>query len=367
MQLLQKIARAMRPVLALPAVVLPVAVLPVALLQVSALPAAAQTGEVLKPVKLLVTESGTRLLKRQFFGQVAAKQSVDLAFQVGGQILKFPVAEGFIVPKGQLIAELDLEPFELSLEQAQLQKQQADRKVTRMEKLKGTVSQVSIDDAVTEAALAHVALRNAEYELAHATLNAPFDALISNRGVENYTTVGAGAPIVRLHDMSELHIEVDVPEILFQRSELGEQVSTTAQFPGSDIEYPLEILEFDAEASNVGQTFRVTFRLDPPEGREVLPGASATVRVVVDTGEQGILVPATAIVSSTDGKLGVMVFSPEGADEGVVTWVAVELQATQHGDFAIIAGLKGGEEIVSTGGSALSDGQKVRRFAGFAN
>jgi RND family efflux transporter MFP subunit len=362
MQLLQKLAVAMVPVLTGTAL----AVSSVAISGL-ALAVPAQAEEALKPVKLLTTQSGTRLLERQFFGQVAAQQTVDLAFQVPGQVMRFPVAEGYIVPKGQLIAQLDLEPFELNLEQARLQKEQADRTVHRLERLKGTVSAVSIEDATTQAGLARVALRNAEYELRHATLNAPFEALVSTREVENFTTVSAGVPIVRLHDMSVLHIEVDVPEILFQRADRGDDVSTTARFPGSDEEFPLEILEFKAEASNIGQTFRVTFRMTPPEGREILPGASASVRIKVDTGERGILVPGTAIVTSAAGEVGVMVFSPKGGETGVVNWVAVELQATQNGDFAISSGLDGGEEIVATGGNALTDGQSVRRFAGFAS
>ncbi|MEQ3670922.1 efflux RND transporter periplasmic adaptor subunit [Pseudophaeobacter sp.] len=357
MPLLQKIAVALMPVLAGPAL----------LVAGITAPAAVQAEEVLKPVKLMTTQSGTRLLERQFFGQVAAKQTVDLAFQVPGQVMRFPVAEGYIVPQGQLIAELDLEPFELNLEQARLQKEQADRTVSRLEQLKGTVSAVSIEDAQTQAGLAQVALRNAEYELRHATLNAPFEALVSTREVENFTTVAAGAPIVRLHDMSELHIEVDVPEVLFQRADRGDNVETIAIFPGSDESFPLQILEFTAEASNIGQTFRVTFSMQPPEGRQILPGASASVRVKVDTGEQGILVPSTAIVTTPEGDTGVMVFTPKGGETGEVTWVKVELVATQHGDFAISSGLQGGEEIVSTGGSALIDGQKVRRFSGFTN
>ena len=357
MPLLQKIAVALMPVLAGPAL----------LVAGITAPAAVQAEEVLKPVKLMTTQSGTRLLERQFFGQVAAKQTVDLAFQVPGQVMRFPVAEGYIVPQGQLIAELDLEPFELNLEQARLQKEQADRTVSRLEQLKGTVSAVSIEDAQTQAGLAQVALRNAEYELRHATLNAPFEALVSTREVENFTTVAAGAPIVRLHDMSELHIEVDVPEVLFQRADRGDNVETIAIFPGSDESFPLQILEFTAEASNIGQTFRVTFSMLPPEGRQILPGASASVRVKVDTGEQGILVPSTAIVTTPEGDTGVMVFTPKGGETGEVTWVKVELVATQHGDFAISSGLQGGEEIVSTGGSALIDGQKVRRFSGFTN
>ncbi|WP_082020570.1 efflux RND transporter periplasmic adaptor subunit [Leisingera sp. ANG-M1] len=333
----------------------------------SVLAAAALAQEVLKPVKLLQTSSDSLLLERQFFGQVAAKQTVDLAFQVGGQILAFPVTEGSEVDQSGLIAELDLEPFELQLEQARLRKEQADRTVARLEKLTGTVSQVSIDDAETEAGLARVALRDAEYELEHATLDAPFNALVSSREVEQFTTISAGTPVVRLHDMSELHIKVDVPEILFQQADESDVLTIVANFPGQDTDYPLEILEFDAEASSVGQTYRVTFRLTPPEDRQILPGASATVNVRVDTGDNAIRVPGTALVAATDGSTGVMVFAPAGAEEGTVTWTPVQVEATQNGDFRIADGLSGGEEIVLTGGGALKDGQQVSRFTGFGN
>lgn len=332
-----------------------------------ALPAAAMAQEGLKPVKLLQTSSEALLMERQFFGQVAAKQTVDLAFQVSGQILRFPVTEGSAVAKGGLIAELDLEPFELQLEQAQLRKEQADRTVARLKNLTGTVSQVSIDDAETEAGLARVALRDAEYEFEHATLDAPFDALVSSREVEQFTTVSSGAPIVRLHDMSELYIKVDVPEVLFQRAEESDILTISANFPGQETEYPLEILEYDAEASSVGQTYQVTFRLSPPEDRQILPGASATVNVRVNTGDTGIRVPATALVTATDGSTGVMVFSPAGAAEGTVAWTKVKVEATQNGEFRVADGLAGDEEIVLTGGGALKDGQQVRRFTGFGN
>ncbi|MEM9794652.1 MAG: efflux RND transporter periplasmic adaptor subunit, partial [Pseudomonadota bacterium] len=48
-------------------------------------------------------------LVRQFFGLVVARQTVDLAFQVSGQIVEFPAIEGESIPKGGLIALLDLE------------------------------------------------------------------------------------------------------------------------------------------------------------------------------------------------------------------------------------------------------------------
>jgi RND family efflux transporter MFP subunit len=331
------------------------------------LAAAASAETPLKPVKLMEVSTNTPRLERKFYGQVTARRSVDLAFQVPGQIVDFPVVEGNVVPKGDRIAQLDLEPFELQLEQARLQREQADRTVARLHKLEGTVSQVSIDDAETQAGLTRIALRNAEYELEHATLSAPFDALVSHRNVELFTTVAAGTPIVRLHDMSQLHIEIDVPEILFQRADQDPSTQIYAEFPARTGWFPLRVLEFDAEASSVGQTYRVTFAMTPPEDFNVLPGASATVTVSADFGTAGIEVPPSALVIDPQGRTGVVSFAPAGADEGTVAWTEVTVEPTEQGGFLVTDGLEDGQEIVITGGAALETGQAVRRFTGFAN
>ncbi|MGV6805720.1 MAG: efflux RND transporter periplasmic adaptor subunit [Ruegeria sp.] len=324
--------------------------------------------EEIKPVKLMVVHETTPGFSRQFFGRVAARQTVDLAFQVPGQIENMPVTEGFQVAKGGLIAQLDTEPFELALERARLQKDQADRTEARLSRLRGTsASQVAVDDAETAAQLAAIAVRDAEYNLEHATLTAPFDALVSRREVENYTTVSAGTPIVRIHDMSELRIVVDVPEILFQRTSQDDGITITAKFPASDEVFPLEIREFDAETSSVGQTFRIQFGLTPPENLRILPGTSVTVTAKVDDSRSGITVPPTAIVADAKADLGIFVFSPVGADEGTVRRVPVTIEPTQTGDVRVLTGLADGDEVVVAGGAVLTDGQAVRRFAGFAN
>ena len=172
---------------------------------------------------------------------------------------------------------------------------------------------------------------------------------------------------MRIHDMSELRIEVDVPEILFQRSGPQNDLTITAKFPVSDEVFPLQIREFDAESSSVGQTFRIQFGLTPPEGLQILPGSSVTVTVQVQDNQTGIVIPATAIVAEAEGTLGVMVFSPAGAEEGTVRRVPVTIQPTQSGEVRVLTGLSDGDEIVVAGGAALTDGQAVSRFAGFAN
>ena len=104
-----------------------------------------------------------------------------------------------------------------------------------------------------------------------------------------------------------------------------------------------------------------------PKGEPILPGSSVTVVARVRQPRTGITVPPTALVINEAGDIGVMKFSPAGADEGEVAWTSVSTEPSQSGLVRITSGLEDGDEIVVTGGGALQSGQKVRRFAGFAN
>lgn len=332
---------------------------------VLALPAVAQ--DIVKPVKLLEISQEGAGPSRQFFGQVVARQTVDLAFQVGGQILDLPVVEGASIQEGELIAELDLETFELALDQARLEKQQADRTLERLSKLGGTVSQVAVDDAETAAALTKIALRNAEFALEHATLKAPFDGIVASRNVANFTTISAGTPVARLHDMSELRIDIDVPEVLFQSAGSNPNLQITAQFPANDRVYPLEIREFNAETQSVGQTYGLTLALTDEAPAHILPGSSVTVTAQFLDRAAGITVPSSALVIGPQDNVTVFLYTPMRDDLGTVREQPVSVEPNEHGGFIVTQGLTMGDVIVSAGAKTLVEGATVRPFLGFAN
>ncbi len=329
-------------------------------------PAHAQTDPRL--AKIVSVEAFDGEIVRQFFGRVTAKETVDLAFQVGGQIVEFPAIEGEPIPQGGLIARLDQEPFELALDQARTQQRQADRNLARFEQLQGNaVSQVSVDDAKTQAELTALAVRDAERALRHTTLVAPFTALVASRNLANFSTIGAGTPVVRLHDMSELRIEIDVPEIIFQTAGEDPDVDLSAKFPAIDEVFALEPREFNAETSSIGQTFRITLGMPPPNGRVILPGSSVTVTAVLKGGTPRLLIPASSVLTDNGGAPQVLVFEPAGAEEGTVRRVDIQIEPSPTGEVRVISGLEAGQEVVASGAALLADGERVRRFAGFSN
>lgn len=302
---------------------------------------------------------------RQFFGTVVARQTVDLAFQVGGQIVDLPAQEGQVIPAGELVAALDLEPFELQLRQAELQYEQAERTFNRLDQLGGNVSSAQLDDAETQLGLARVTLRNAEVALDDATLLAPFTALVASRNVANYSTINQGTPVVRLHDMSELRVEIDVPEVLFQQSGGDADIQLEARFPTGPDTYPLEVREFNAEASSVGQSFRATLALPSDVGLTALPGSSVTVLATQLGADVALFVPPSAVKLGNNGETSVMRYVPRDDATGTLEEVAVTIEPNRDGLVQVIDGLSAGDEILRTGAHAVADGQVVRRFTGF--
>lgn len=312
-----------------------------------------------KPVKLMTLSDRAETLQRQFFGQVAARQTVDLAFQVGGQLQTLNADEGASYPEGALIARLDLSGYQRAVDQAQASYDKAQRDAERLQSLQGQVtSAVQVRDAETQLQLAEIALENAQDDLGHASLRAPFDALVARRLVANYQTVSAGTPVVRLHDVSELRVDIEVPEVLFRQAGAGGNVRFEARLPGDATLYPLALREFETETSSVGQTYTITLAFTDNPGAFVFPGASVTVFASAEgRAPDGVILPETALVFSPEGEAAVMVF-----DEGTVRETPVQIEVREDGQVHMTEGPGVGTRIVETGASQLRDGQSVRPF-----
>ncbi|RMB08686.1 efflux RND transporter periplasmic adaptor subunit [Eilatimonas milleporae] len=318
-------------------------------------------------VRLMTVPAPTAVQKRRFYGRVAARQTVDLAFQVAGRIERLPLLEGDRVKAGSLVAELDLLNFQLAVERAELNLEQAERDYRRNTKLasRQAVSAVRAEDAETVRDLARVALSQARDDLAEATLTAPFDGLVAIRVVDNYTTVAAGQPVLRLHDMSELRVEIDFPEQLLRRvPSLGDVRFETVLDAGIG-PVTLALREYRAETAAIGQSYLVSLAVPPRHAGNLLPGAVTTVTAYLRQDDTDLIqLPVTAIQLNADRTASVMLFAGD-ADRGTVRRLRVAVVAIDGTAVAVQGALMPGQEIVATGGHLLRDGQAVRRFQGF--
>ena len=329
------------------------------------------SGEVapMRAVKLLRAGGEAAQLERVFFGQVAARETVDLSFKVGGQLTMFDAQEGQFLEDGVAFAVLDLAPFERALERATLQLEQANRDFARAQTLvKSNVgSETQAENAATARDLAAVSLQEAKDALEDATLTTPFRALVASRLTPNFANVAPGQPVVRLHDMSEVRVEIDVPERLFQSLSNVAGISFVGTSPLFEGEVPLALREFNAETQNIGQSYRVTLALPSTEvPSAIIPGASMTVTARLGYADSAAIeLPPSAVAMNSDGAQ-VMVYTPnEGDENGTVSWQAVGVSSS-NGTQIMVTGLEPSQLIVGAGLQQLREGETVRPFVGMS-
>lgn len=321
-----------------------------------------------KPVKLYTVTTASESVQQRFLGRIAAKETVDLAFQVGGQILDFPTLSGTRVAPDALLAQLDPAPLERAVRQAELALSQAERQVERNQQLiaRNAITTAEVEDSETQRDLAALSLDEARTALADATLRAPFAGLVAERIVPNLTTVAPGQPVIRLHDMSEIRVRIDVPERVLTQIEDPAVLRYELELTPGGPRYALNFREFVAEAGRIGQSYTVILNVRDTLPQTVLPGATATVIAQFPVPPNTLKpIPRNAILIDPERQSSVLVFSPTGADTGTLSRRAVDLHTEDGVTVLVRSGLNAGEEIVAVGAHLLEPGQTVRRFTGY--
>lgn len=327
-------------------------------------PAVSEEQPLPRSARIETVEAAAAPNRREFVGRVEARLTVDLSFRVSGRLSDFPVSEGQQIEQGGLVAQLETQDFERAQREARVQLQQARQDLERQRTLneRGIASDAALEDAQTAYDLRAVALDNARQNLEYATVTAPFEGLVSRRLVDNYTTVAPGQPVVRVQDVSELRIAIQVPESIVASVDENKPAELTARFPFiPDQEFELEFRELVAEPDQASQTYTALFALPDTVPANILPGMTANVSVLLpqDTEEMdpGVRAPVTALSTTPEGEFVVWVYDPASG--------AVSARPVLAGPFSgptivIHSGLEPGEQIVTAGVNALHEGMLVR-------
>lgn len=316
----------------------------------------------IRPAYVHVIAPEIQRTTHRFVGKIDAAQTVDLSFEVGGQILEIGPRSGETVTKGDVIAKLDPRNFELQLQAARARLAQAETDLRRKRSLlaEAAISQSFVDDAANVVQLRQAEFLQAEKALDDTQLIAPFTGHLAKRHLDNHMAIQAGQSLVRLNDLSELFIRISVPEKLLSTLDgTTTELSVTMSAAGGQ-RFPVYLKEYVGEANGIAQSFAVTLAMEPVPGLRLLPGMNATVIAERTTDKPSISVPVEALVTSPEGDFLVWVVDPE-TQRVSPRQVVVGLMA--HQGVLITSGLSAGEVIVVAGAQHLRTGLKITPVA----
>ncbi|MCW9038378.1 MULTISPECIES: efflux RND transporter periplasmic adaptor subunit [Altibacter] len=296
----------------------------------------------IEPLDIIETVAAT--------GKIQPEVEVMLSSEVSGEIIELPIKEGQQVKKGDLLVKInpDLIQSALSQSQAGLQNVRAqlsqaeaslrnaelnyNRNKTLFEK--GVISKSEWDRSVADYEVAQANKQSAYYNVQSAAANvkqsrdnlsrtsifAPMDGTISKLSVElGERVVGtaqmAGTEIVRVANLDNMEVEVDVNENDIVKVSLGDStiVEVDAYLKREFKGVVTEIANSAQSALSADQVtnFKVKVRIlaesykDLTEGKPEFyspfrPGMTATVDIITNKKKNVIGVPISAIVIKND-------------------------------------------------------------------
>lgn len=292
-------------------------------------------------------------------GRIAAVHSVDVKSVVTGKLVKLSVAEGDVVDKDQILAQVDSAVQNASVRQAMagldaalVAQQQATETYARSVALGNNIPRseleadaLAVQSAAQEVARQTAVLDQAQIVLGNYTIRAPVSGTVLELGAEEGQLVGPSNRLLTLADLNDVLVEADVDEAYATQIAIGEPAVLQLAGNTETMSGHVSFVSRRVDEATGGLAIKISF--DEPMTAPV--GLTVTANVIVDQREAALTVPRTALVNGGEVFLvadGVAKLQPVT----VVDWPAARLIAT--------SGLEEGNAVI-VDATGIADGQPV--------
>ena len=285
-------------------------------------------------------------------GHIDAQDNVMAYSQSAGVITAINVRAGDHVSKGQVLVQLDNSVLKEQIAQAQTQvnlnQTLFERQKNLWDQKIGTEVQYLQAQTALQSSQKQVGFLRQQADLYRIT--APISGTVDQMDLKLGQVIQPGTNGIRVVNADVLKVKADVPESYASDINQGDNVKVVV--PDANDSLMLKVT-FAAKVIDPGsRSFGIEIRL--PDNKEFRPNMTATIRVADYSKKNSVVVPLNSIQHSDTTSF---VFIN---NNGTAKKQIVKVGATYGGKSEIVAGLKGGEEIVTEGASDVEDGDKLR-------
>ncbi|MFA7680247.1 MAG: efflux RND transporter periplasmic adaptor subunit [Pigmentiphaga sp.] len=324
-----------------------------------------------RPVRTQWAMPSTQAAAASYPATLQARRESAHAFQVSGRVVERAVQLGERVTRGQLLARIDAQDYQLSqqaaraqLAAADVELQQARADLDRFEALhaQGFISAADIEHrrAAAQASQARHQQARAQYQSTvnqadYTRLLASLDGVVTRVEAEVGQVLAAGQPALFVAQSSQLDAVFQVPEQQALRLQQGDEVQVKVW--AAPTGWRARVRERSAAADPLTRTFLIKAELEA-DTNTLRPGMSATVETAA-AASTGTLLPLHALLRGESGQAAVWVLDAES-----MTVRRQPVRLLSVGDqLAQVSGLPERVEVVTAGVHQLQDGQRVQRLA----
>jgi RND family efflux transporter MFP subunit len=320
----------------------------------------------------------------QFLGQFSPVERVELRSQVGGTLTKIGFRDGDVVRKGDLLFEIEPTQYQIKLSEATAQLESAQarydlatQELTRAQTLKqteaGTVE--NVEQRAGEQRTAHAAInaaqaliRDAQFDLDHCRITAPFTGRMGNHLVSvgnlvSGSRAGAGSTtlLATLVSLNPIYLDFDMSEsdyLAFEhvrkldKGHLADRIDASlSDESGFSHQGTLTFIDNSLDRSSGTIHARATM---PNDDLLLTPGVFARIRLPLTMATSVLLVPDDAVLPDQSDHI-VLTVGPDN----VVRPKPVQIGDLRGGLRVVRSGLGEHDRVIIGGIPAAAPGSRV--------
>ncbi|SEC63780.1 membrane fusion protein, multidrug efflux system [Burkholderia sp. WP9] len=329
-----------------------------------------------QPVHVATATQGEMPVVLTALGTVTPLANVTVLPQLSGTLQDVYFKEGQMVKKGDVLAQIDPRPYQISLDNAQgtLARDEALLQTARLDlkRYQTLLSQDSIasQQVDTQASLVRqyegtvksdkANIDTYKLDLIYARITAPVSGRVGLRQVDpgNYVTPSLTNGIVVITQLQPISVifttSEDNLQQIIQQTQAGAKLSVTAYDRSNTTSLEggmLETLDNQIDTTTGTVKLRAIFQ----NSKNLLfPNQFVNTRLLVDTIKDAVIVPTPAVLN---GSMGPFVYVVKA--DNTVTVRPVKVGPVDGERTSIKSGLAVGERVVIDGSDRLKEGAKI--------
>ncbi len=324
---------------------------------------------------ITISPSQSYTVKREYLGQVTAKQQTNLSFEFSGKVSKVFVDNGDIVKKGQLLAQQDTQLLGYKTEELHAQVMQAQAQITlnkanllRINTLisdgyssKQRFDELNAENKILQAQTKglNAGIKKLAYQKERSALVAPFDGVITHRFLADGEVVSPTRISFSLIESKNIEITAGLPSKVINTLSLGDIIEVTVAGKNKSA----KLIAIGQQIDDANRTVQLRLKmLEKLALSNSYNGQLVRVNIAQKINQIGYWLPIEAITDGVRGQWQVLIASAIGNDPAnyILQSATINILHTNE-DSVYITGLElASQNIIAQGVHRYVAGQIVK-------